>query len=210
MVFGYDSFMLNGATERSSENQGQRPTWHQVCTAADGSHGAHVRFHYRPLPPSFITKLAWRYGYHTWMELLDSEGSSFRHESKLVWGVYEGRYPSGPKQGEHNGVAEAKWMIWEYEEDGGLERWGRVGSRGHGFIDIELPDFTEEDFDQVTAMVFDDFKITLGPYGYLLPWLGPILGVWNCQRYVRVFCREHGGPKGIFHELARRYWRGVD
>ena len=204
--------MIADYTERmetkASETKRHRPTWEEVCKFPESDQGAVVRFHYRPLPPSIWTKLAWRYGYHTWMELLGSDGSELASERRIVWGVYEGRHQRGPKKGEHNGIAEASWMNWEYVEDGGLARWGSVGRLKHGFMDVTLPTFSRADFQHVMKFVFDDVVINIGPYGYLLPWLGPLLGVWNCQRYVRVFCRKRGGPHSIFHELGRRFYRG--
>lgn len=200
--------MPNHESNSDSDPQYPWPEWAEVCTDQTKGLGAHVRFHYRSLPPGIWTTLAWRYGYHTWMELLGRDGEPIQSERLLVWGVYEGRHQEGPKEGKHDGTAQAKWMIWEYEEDGGLERWGNVKGRTHGFVDHLLPEFSESDYQIMQSMVYDGLVLNLGPYGYLLPWLGPVLGVWNCQRYVRVYCRTRGGPKGLFHDLGRRFWNG--
>ncbi|MFT7617701.1 MAG: hypothetical protein ACI97A_001340 [Planctomycetota bacterium] len=205
----YDDFVSNPDPELSFSMSEQKPDWPQIHTDQVRRCGAHVRFHYRPLPPGLLTKLAWRYGYHTWMELLDADGQPLKFERPVVWGVYEGRHQDGANKGKHNGAAEAKWMIWEYEDDGGLERWGKIGHRGHGYVDHHLPAYSEEDFTQVLSMVYDGLVMNLGSYGYLLPWLGPILDWWNCQRYVRVYCRKRGGPNDLFHDLGRRYWQGI-
>ncbi len=183
----------------------RRPVWDDVCTDTTSGRGALVRVHFRPLPPGFWSRLIGAFGYHTWLELLDVKGDPLQASRPVVWGIYQGRHPDGPRKGLHNGRAELGWMRWEYVEDGGLAKWSEVRGWRHGFLDVPLPAFDRSDFDILMRYVFEDFEEDLGPYGYVLPMVGWLTGFWNCQRYVRVHVRDRGGPPNILRSIRRRF-----
>ncbi|MCA9319949.1 MAG: hypothetical protein KDB53_04405 [Planctomycetes bacterium] len=167
--------------------------------------GALVRVHYRPLPPNFLSRIAGRHAFHTWFELLDRDGRALALDRPVVWGVYQGR----DDRGSHDGRALAKWMVWEYEHDGGLERWAIVGCRGHGFVDVALPRFNALDLALVEDYVYAGRQDHLGPYGYILPNFGRLTPVWSCQRYVADFARRRGGPRRLLTMLRRGFLAGT-
>ena len=178
----------------------------QALALQDGK-GANLRVHYRPLPPNFFSRFAFDHGYHTWFELLDADGQELQAERRFVWGIYQGRHQEGAREGEHNGRAELCWMNWEYREDGGLARWSEVNGYRYGNFDLTLPGFGEKDFDLVSQLTQEDRVIDLGPYGYLLPKIGWLTGYWSCQRYVRIFAAERGGPRNVNLMIRERYGR---
>ncbi len=188
----------------------KRPRPEDVFTDAVSERGARVRVHFRPLPPGVWSRLIGAFGFHTWLELLDRSGGVLEASRPVVWGIYQGRYSDGPREGLHNGRAELGWMRWEYVENGGLAKWSEVRGWRHGSLDLHLPEFDRSDFDVLMRYVFDGLDEDLGPYGYVLPMVGWLTGYWNCQRFVRVHVRDRGGPRNVLREIRRRFRAGRD